>query len=146
MSVADLCREYGVLRPTGYRWIIRYNKTGRMSTGGYCSKQHALPSRYIEGSVSPHALNMHSSGLECSPSRRSMRRRRNRWMKPENLVVRIDAMLGVLRDTIRSLDNTAVLTVEHILPARIKSRSTKTPAPGSHSFDVADSFGHGSLV
>jgi hypothetical protein len=28
MSVADLCREYGISRPTGYRWINRYNKTG----------------------------------------------------------------------------------------------------------------------
>ena len=28
MSVADLCREYGVSRPTGYRWINRYNETG----------------------------------------------------------------------------------------------------------------------
>jgi transposase len=29
MSVADLCREYGISRPTGYRWINRYNETGR---------------------------------------------------------------------------------------------------------------------
>nr|WP_260740654.1 helix-turn-helix domain-containing protein [Edaphobacter lichenicola] len=28
MSVADLCREYGISRPTGYRWINRYNETG----------------------------------------------------------------------------------------------------------------------
>jgi Helix-turn-helix domain len=27
MSVADLCREYGISRPTGYRWINRYNET-----------------------------------------------------------------------------------------------------------------------
>ena len=28
MSVADLCREYGISRPTGYRWINRYKETG----------------------------------------------------------------------------------------------------------------------
>ena len=28
MSVADLYREYGISRPTGYRWINRYNETG----------------------------------------------------------------------------------------------------------------------
>ncbi|XWK66832.1 helix-turn-helix domain-containing protein [Tunturiibacter gelidiferens] len=28
MSVADLCREYGISRPTAYRWINRYNETG----------------------------------------------------------------------------------------------------------------------
>ena len=28
MSVADLCRAYGISRPTGYRWINRYNETG----------------------------------------------------------------------------------------------------------------------
>ncbi len=28
ISVADLCREYGISRPTGYRWINRYNEAG----------------------------------------------------------------------------------------------------------------------
>jgi transposase len=28
MSVADLCRAYGVSRPTAYRWVNRYNETG----------------------------------------------------------------------------------------------------------------------
>ena len=28
MSVADLCRAYGILRPTGYRWINSYKETG----------------------------------------------------------------------------------------------------------------------
>ena len=27
-SVADLCREYGISRPTGYRWINRYREIG----------------------------------------------------------------------------------------------------------------------
>ncbi|HEY0759854.1 MAG TPA: helix-turn-helix domain-containing protein [Acidisarcina sp.] len=28
MSVADLCRAYGISRRTDYRWINRYNETG----------------------------------------------------------------------------------------------------------------------
>jgi hypothetical protein len=28
MSVADLCREYEISRPTAYRWINRYNERG----------------------------------------------------------------------------------------------------------------------
>ena len=28
MSVADLCRAYGISCPTAYRWINRYNETG----------------------------------------------------------------------------------------------------------------------
>jgi transposase len=28
MSVADLCRAFGISRPTAYRWINRYNETG----------------------------------------------------------------------------------------------------------------------
>jgi transposase len=28
MSVADLCRAYGISRPTAYRWINRFNETG----------------------------------------------------------------------------------------------------------------------
>jgi transposase-like protein len=28
MSVSELCREFGVSRPTGYRWINRYQERG----------------------------------------------------------------------------------------------------------------------
>src|ERR1700722_11348132 len=28
MSVSELCREFGVSRPTGYRWINRYKESG----------------------------------------------------------------------------------------------------------------------
>ena len=34
MSVADLCRAYGISRPTAYRWINRYNETGTRRTRG----------------------------------------------------------------------------------------------------------------
>jgi transposase len=41
MSVADLCRGYGIFRPTGYRWINRYNERG--------------PEGLVDRSRSPHS-------------------------------------------------------------------------------------------
>ncbi|HEY1581284.1 MAG TPA: helix-turn-helix domain-containing protein [Terracidiphilus sp.] len=40
MSVADLCREYGMSRPTGYRWINRYNETGPETSPPRDTSQH----------------------------------------------------------------------------------------------------------
>jgi transposase-like protein len=34
MSVADLCRAYGISRPTAYRWINRYKDAGAGRTRG----------------------------------------------------------------------------------------------------------------
>jgi transposase len=42
MSVADLCRAYGISRPTAYRWINRYNETG--------------PEGLVDRSRRPHTL------------------------------------------------------------------------------------------
>lgn len=28
VNFSDLCREYGISRPTGYRWVNRYNERG----------------------------------------------------------------------------------------------------------------------
>jgi transposase len=28
MSLTDLCHEYGISRPTAYKWIRRYNEVG----------------------------------------------------------------------------------------------------------------------
>ena len=28
MSLTDLCHEYGISRPTAYKWIKRYNEVG----------------------------------------------------------------------------------------------------------------------
>ncbi len=30
-SIAQLCRDYGVSRPTGYLWLNRYREVGRIS-------------------------------------------------------------------------------------------------------------------
>ena len=30
-SIAQLCRDYGVSRPTGYLWLKRYREVGRIS-------------------------------------------------------------------------------------------------------------------
>jgi predicted permease len=53
---------------------------------------------------------MHSSGLERSPIAQIYEAQAQSLDETENLVVRTDATVGVLRDTIRSLDKTAVLT------------------------------------
>src|ERR1039458_7368911 len=53
---------------------------------------------------------MHSRGLERSPMAQIYEAQAQSLDETENLVVRTDASAGVLRDTIRSMDNTAVLT------------------------------------
>ena len=65
---------------------------------------------------------MHSSGLERSPVAQIYEAQAQSLDETENLVVRTDATVGVLRDTIRSLDNTAVLTDLTTLESGLKSR------------------------
>jgi transposase len=40
MSVSDLCREFGVSRPTGYRWINRYKEVGPEGLLDVSSRPH----------------------------------------------------------------------------------------------------------
>src|SRR6201989_370193 len=40
MSLSDLCREFGVSRPTGYRWINRYKEAGPGGLLNLSSKPH----------------------------------------------------------------------------------------------------------
>jgi transposase len=40
MSVSDLCREFGVSRPTGYRWINRYKEVGPEGLLDLSSRPH----------------------------------------------------------------------------------------------------------
>jgi hypothetical protein len=41
MSVSELCREFGVSRPTGYRWINRYRECGPEGLLNLSSKPHS---------------------------------------------------------------------------------------------------------
>jgi transposase len=41
MSVSDLCREFGVSRPTGYRWINRYKEVGPEGLLDLSSRPHS---------------------------------------------------------------------------------------------------------
>ena len=54
MSVSELCREFGVSRPTGYRWINRHKESGpegllNLSSKPHCCS-HATPER-IENAI-----------------------------------------------------------------------------------------------
>src|ERR1700761_184241 len=40
MSVSELCREFGVSRPTGYRWINRYKESGPEGLLNLSSRPH----------------------------------------------------------------------------------------------------------
>jgi transposase InsO family protein len=48
MSVADLCREYGISRPTAYRWINRYNETGPEGLVDRSSRPHSCSHATLE--------------------------------------------------------------------------------------------------
>lgn len=41
MSDSELCREFGVSRPTGYRWITRYKESGPEGLLNLSSKPHS---------------------------------------------------------------------------------------------------------
>ncbi len=48
MSVAELCRAYGISRPTAYRWINRYNETGREGLVDQSSLPHSCSHATLE--------------------------------------------------------------------------------------------------
>jgi transposase len=58
MSVADLCREYGISRPTGYRWINRYNETGPEGLVDRSRRPHSCSHATVE----PIERHPHASG------------------------------------------------------------------------------------
>nr|WP_260741850.1 helix-turn-helix domain-containing protein [Edaphobacter lichenicola] len=48
MSVADLCRAYGISRPTAYRWINRYNEAGPEGLVDRSSRPHSCSHATLE--------------------------------------------------------------------------------------------------
>ena len=66
---------------------------------------------------------MHSGGLERSPIAQIYEAQAQSLDETENLIVRTDATVGVLRDTIRSLDHTAVLTEVTTLGERLQEQN-----------------------
>jgi transposase-like protein len=48
MSVADLCRAFGISRPTAYRWINRYNETGPEGLVDRSSRPHSCSHATLE--------------------------------------------------------------------------------------------------
>jgi transposase len=48
MSVADLCRTYGISRPTAYRWINRYNEAGPEGLVDRSSRPHSCSHATLE--------------------------------------------------------------------------------------------------
>ena len=54
MSLSDLCREFGVSRPTGYRWINRYKEVGPEGLLDLSRKPHGCShatSEFIENAI-----------------------------------------------------------------------------------------------
>ena len=47
MSVTDLCHEYGISRPTAYKWIKRYDEVGPEGLLDLARTPHSSPSRNI---------------------------------------------------------------------------------------------------
>jgi ABC-type antimicrobial peptide transport system permease subunit len=66
---------------------------------------------------------MHSRGLERSPIAQIYEAQAQSLDETENLVVRTDASARVLRDTIRSIDNTAVLTDVTTLERQLREQN-----------------------
>jgi len=66
---------------------------------------------------------MHSRGLERTPMAQIYEAQSQSLDETENLVVRTDASVGILRDTIRSIDNTAVLTDVTTLKERLREQN-----------------------
>lgn len=64
MSVTDLCHEYGISRPTAYKWIKRYNEVG--------------PEGLLDTSRKPHSC-AHATSLEVENEILALRKRFPSW-------------------------------------------------------------------
>ena len=64
MSLSDLCREFGVSRPTGYRWINRYKEVG--------------PEGHLDRSRKPHGCS-HVTSEATENAILALRSKHPRW-------------------------------------------------------------------
>jgi len=86
MSVADLCREYGISRPTGYRWINRYNETG--------------PEGLVDRSCRPHGRS-HATLEPVENAIFALRDKHPSW-GARKLKARLEMLHRTLKEDIRS--------------------------------------------
>jgi len=49
LNFSDLCNDFGISRPTGYRWVNRYHTTGSLST----LAEHSRAPHHIANKTSP---------------------------------------------------------------------------------------------
>lgn len=51
-DVSELCLRYGISRPTGYKWIQRFQELGLEGLADYSRRPHSCPNRITSDSVS----------------------------------------------------------------------------------------------
>jgi transposase len=115
MSVSELCREFGVSRPTGYRWINRYKEVG--------------PEGLLDLSSRPHSCS-HATPEKTENAILALRNKHPSW-GARKLKARLEQLDP-------NVDWPAASTVENILqragltsPKRKKRRTTPYSEPFS---------------
>ena len=66
MSVADLCRTYGISRPTAYRWINRYNEAGPEGLVDRSSRPHSCSHATLEPMEHDHRILFDEEDFLCA--------------------------------------------------------------------------------
>ena len=90
MSVADLCRAYGISHPTAYRWINRYNETGPEGLVDRSSRPHSCSHATLEP-INNTILVLRAS--ENSIPKSFASELREEWSKP------VDERIGLFSPT-----------------------------------------------
>jgi len=118
MSVTDLCHEYGISRPTAYKWIKRYDEVG--------------PEGLLDLTRKPHGCS-HATPAEIENEVLALRKRFPSW-GARKLKARLERMnpnvLWPAASTVGQILSRAGLTN----PKRKKRRTT----PYSQPFSMAD--------
>jgi transposase len=117
MSVTDLCHEYGISRPTAYKWIKRYNEVG--------------PEGLLDISRKPHGC-AHATSLEVENEILALRKRFPSW-GARKLKARLEKMnpnvVWPAASTVGQILRRAGLTN----PVRKRRRTTRTQSPSPRS-------------